>query len=226
MRKKCMIGTGAMCDPYLHAERELGLTRRCLEIIDRHGFGVTLLTKSDLILRDLDLLRSINEHTRCVVQMTLTTWDDELSKILEPNVCTTRRRLEVLEVMRDNGIPTAVWLCPILPFINDTPENIEAILDGCAKAGVQGIVCFGMGLTLREGNREYFYAALDRHFPGLKNRYIKTYGNSYNVPSPRNDELMSLFNRFCRERGIISDWREVFSWLNQFPEKEEQLSLF
>ena len=226
MRKKCMIGTGAMCDPYLHAERELGLTRRCLEIIDRHGFGVTLLTKSDLILRDLDLLRSINEHTRCVVQMTLTTWDDGLSKILEPNVCTTRRRLEVLETMRDAGIPTAVWLCPILPFINDTPENIEAILDGCAKAGVQGIVCFGMGLTLREGNREYFYAALDRHFPGLKNRYIKTYGNSYNVPSPRNDELMSLFNRFCRERGIISDWREVFSWLNQFPEKEEQLSLF
>ena len=226
MRARRMIGTGAMCDPYLHAEKDLKLTRRCLEIIDRHGFGATVLTKSDLILRDLDLLRSINEKARCVVQMTLTTWDDELSRKIEPNVCTTRRRLEVLEIMRDNGIPTAVWLCPILPFINDTSENIEAILDGCVRAGVKGIVCFGMGLTLRDGNREYFYEALDRSFPGLKTRYIKTYGNSYNVTSPRNDELMSLFYRVCRENGMISDWRECFAWMNEFPVKEEQLSLF
>ncbi len=226
MRARRMIGTGSMCDPYLPAEKELKLTRRCLEIIDRHGFGATVLTKSDLILRDLDILKSINGHTKCVVQMTLTTWDDELSRKLEPNVCTTRRRLEVLETMRDSGIPTFVWLSPILPFINDTRENIEAILDGCVRAGVKGIVCFGMGLTLRDGNREYFYEALDRSFPGLKTRYIKTYGNSYNVTSPRNDELMSLFYRVCRENGMISDWRECFAWMNEFPVKEEQLSLF
>ena len=150
MRKKCMIGTGSMCDPYLHCEKELQLTRRCLEIIDRHGFGVTVLTKSDLLLRDLDLLTHINETTRCVVQMTLTCYDDELSAKIEPNVCNTRRRIEVLETLRDKGIPTVVWLCPVLPFLTDTRENIEKILQECARVGVRGIICFGMGMTLRE----------------------------------------------------------------------------
>ena len=119
-RKKCMIGTGAMCDPYMHCVESLGLTRQCLELIDKYEFGVAIQTKSDRILRDLDLLKSINEKAKCVVQMTMTTYDVELCKLLEPNVCTTRRRFEVLKVMQENGIPTVVWLSPILPFINDT----------------------------------------------------------------------------------------------------------
>ncbi|MBO7336333.1 MAG: radical SAM protein, partial [Lachnospiraceae bacterium] len=135
-RKKCMIGTGAMSDPYMHCEEKLGLTRRCLEIILENGFGVAIQTKSDMILRDIDLLDEINRSAKCVVQMTLTTYDDELCGILEPNVCNTKRRIEVLERMRERGIPTVVWLTPILPFINDTEENITAILNECARVGV------------------------------------------------------------------------------------------
>ena len=176
-RKKCMIGTGAMSDPYMHCEEQLQLTRKCLEIIKKYGFGVAIQTKSDRILRDIDLLDEINKEAKCVVQMTLTTYDDDLCRIVEPNVCNTKRRIAVLEEMQKRGIPTIVWLTPILPFINDTEENITAILNECARVGVKGIIDFGMGLTLREGDREYYYAALDKHFPGLKEKYIREFGN-------------------------------------------------
>lgn len=225
-RKKCMIGTGAMCDPYMHCEEELGLTRRCLEIIDRYEFGVAIQTKSDRILRDLELLRSINEKARCVVQMTLTTYDENLCRILEPNVSTTKDRVRALEIFRDSGIPTVVWLSPILPYINDTRENVEGILEYCVRAKVRGIICFGMGMTLREGDREYYYAALDKHFPGLKERYQRRYGCSYEVPSERNGELMELFYKTCRRHGILCDVEECFAYLRQFPERYEQMSLF
>ena len=225
-RKPCMIGTGAMCDPYMHCEKELKLTRKCLEIIEKFGFGAAIQTKSDLILRDLDLLKSINEKSKCVVQMTLTTYDEELCRIIEPNVCTTKERVRVLEICQDNGIPTVVWLSPILPYINDTKENINSILDYCINAGVHGIICFGMGVTLREGDREYFYDSLDRHFPGMKDKYHKKYGFSYELNSDNNNELMGIFRRRCKEHGIISDVNECFSYLHEFPEKYEQLSLF
>lgn len=228
-RKKCMIGTGAMCDPYMHCETKLGLTRKCLELIDYYGFGLAVQTKSDRILRDLELLKSINQKAKCVVQMTLTTYDEDLCKILEPNVCTTKRRFEVLEIMRDNGIPTVVWLSPLLPFINDTKENVEGILDYCIRAKVYGIICFGMGMTLRQGNREYFYKALDKQFPGLKEQYQRKYGYAYEVTSHKHGELMKLFRAECRKHGIVSDRNEVFEYLHQFPETDreyEQLSLF
>ncbi len=225
-RKKCMIGTGSMCDPYLHCEKDLQLTRKCLEIIDRYEFGVAIQTKSDLILRDLDILKSINKKAKCVVQMTMTTYDDKLCKIIEPNVCTTKRRFEVLEIMRDNGIPTVVWLSPILPFINDTKENIEGILDYCIRAKVHGIICFGMGVTLREGDREYFYDALDKHFPGLHKRYHEKYGYAYEVASDNYKTLMELFLKRCREHGILCDVDACFTYLRDFPEKYEQMSLF
>ena len=227
-RRPCMIGTGAMTDPYMPLERELGMTRRALETIEKYGFGATVLTKSDLVLRDLDLLRRINENSKAVVQMTMTTYDEKLCRILEPNVCTTARRFEVLCRFRDAGIPTVVWLCPILPFINDTRENIEGILDYCVRAGVKGIICFNMGLTLREGDREYFYRQLDRHFPGLKQEYIRRYGNSYEVPSPRDRELMKLFHKTCEQAGILHDVNQVFRYLHEFPDRagEAQLRLF
>ena len=225
-RKKCMIGTGAMCDPYMHCEAELQLTRRCLEIIDQYGYGLAIQTKSDRILRDLDLLKSINEKAKCVVQMTLTTYDENLCRILEPNVCTTKERFRVLEIMRDNGIPTVVWLSPILPFINDTRENIEGILDYCVRAKVRGIVCFGMGVTLREGDREYYYAALDRHFPGLRERYHKKYGYAYEIPSDRNDELMGIFKEVCHREEILHTPEECFAYMHEFPERYEQMRLF
>ncbi len=220
-RKRCMIGTGAMCDPYLHAERELKITRHCLELISRYEFGAAVQTKSDLILRDIDLLDEINRKTKAVVQMTLTTADESLCRIVEPNVCTTRRRFEVLCEMRERGIPTVIWLAPLLPFINDTEENVLAIVDYARRAGCRGIICCGMGLTLREGDREYYYAALDRHFPGLKQRYIARYGDSYELPSPRSGRLMELFRRECERSGIEYCADRVFAYLREFPENEQ-----
>ena len=223
-RKKCMIGTGAMCDPYMHIENDLNYTRKCLEIIDRYGFGLSIQTKSDRILRDLDLLKSINQKSKCVVQITLTTYDEKLCKILEPAVSTTKERFETLKIMRDNGIPTVVWLDPILPFINDTEENLRGILNYCIEAKVHGILCFGMGLTLREGNREYFYEKLDEHFPGLKQKYHRKYGYSYEIKSDNNPELMKIFFSECKKHGIVSKVSEVFNYLHSFEEKEEARS--
>lgn len=227
-RKKCMIGTGAMCDPYMHIEEKLGHTRQCLELIERYGFGVAIQTKSARILRDLDILKRINEKTKAVVQMTLTTYDEDLCRIVEPNVSTTKERAEVLNIMRDNGIPTVVWMSPILPFINDTEENIQGILNYCREARVWGIICFNMGLTLREGNREYFYKKLDEYFPRMKWEYQRVYGNEYEVNSPDNARLMRLAKKFCRENGIVFDVERCFAYLHQFEEKEtyEQLKLF
>lgn len=227
-RKKCMIGTGAMTDPYMHLEETEGLTRGALELFARYGFGVALQTKSARVLRDLDLLREINGRTKCVVQMTLTTADDNLCKILEPNVSPTSERGEALKILRDNGVPTVVWLCPILPFINDTADNINTLVKMCADAGVRGIINFGMGLTLRNGNREYFYDCLDKSFPKLKERYQKTYGYDYSLPSPNEPELLTIFYARCREYGIESDNGKIFAYLNELPLEKQlaQTSLF
>ncbi|MGN0374368.1 MAG: SPL family radical SAM protein [Butyrivibrio sp.] len=225
-RHKCMIGTGAMSDPYMHCEEKLGLTRECLEIIDKYEFGVAIQTKSDRILRDLDILNSINSKAKCVVQMTLTTYDEKLCKIIEPNVSSTEERVRALKIFRDNGIPTVVWLSPILPFINDTKENIEGIMDYCIEAGVYGIICFGMGVTLREGDREYFYKALDRHFPGMKAEYQRRFGNAYELLSDNNRELTELMYRKSRDNNIVCDMEAVFEYLRDLPEKYQQLTWF
>ena len=225
-RRPCMIGTGGMSDPYIPLESRLQMTRRALELIEKYGFGVAIQTKSAGILRDLDLLKRIHSRAKVVVQMMLTTCDEDLCRIIEPNVSTTRERAAVLKQFRDAGIPTVVWLSPILPFLNDTPENILGLLDYCAEAGVKGIINFGMGLTLRDGNREYFYRGLDRHFPGLKERYIQTYGNAYEVSSPRSMELLKLFHETCEARRIWHDNDVIFRYMGQLVDKSEQLSFF
>lgn len=225
-RRICMIGTGSMSDPYMHCESELGLTRKCLEIIRDYGFGLAIQTKSDRILRDIDLLDEINRKAKCVVQITLTTYNDDFCKIIEPNVCNTKRRIEVLEEMQKRGIPTIVWMTPILPFINDTEENITTILNECVRTGVKGIICFGMGMTLREGDREYYYSALDKFFPGLKEKYIRLYGNAYEVPSSNSRELMKIFHRICQENGMMATPEECFEFMRTMPEKYMQMSLF
>ena len=227
-RKRCMIGTGAITDPYIPLEQRLQHTRKALLLIEKYGFGVALQTKSSRVLRDLDVLKRINEKTKAVVQITLTTADEALCKIIEPNVSTTSERFEALKTLRDAGIPTVVWLCPILPYINDTQENIRAILDMCVEAKVRGVLCFGMGVTMREGNREYFYRQLDRHFPNIKQRYIREFGNNYVVNSPKNNELMKLYHRTCSENGIMHSADEIFEYLHRFEEKNapQQLSLW
>ncbi len=227
-KKRCMIGTGAMTDPYIPLEADLLMTRKALQIIQRHGFGAAIQTKSTRILRDMDVLQKIHAQSKAVVQMTLTTHDDGLCRILEPNVSVTSERVAALKRFRDAGIPTVVWLCPILPFINDTRENIEGILHSCIEAKVKGVICFNMGVTLREGNREYFYAQLDNHFPGMKARYIRAYGNAYELNSAYNTELMRLYHRTCEKAGIMHDHRVIFTYLHTYEEKElyPQLGLF
>lgn len=224
-RSPSMIGTGAMTDPYIPLEKHLGYVRNALELIYNYGFGFTCITKSDLILRDMDLLKKINEKTRVVVQMTLTTADDDLCSVLEPHACNTSRRVDVLRMLNKEGISTVVWLCPILPFINDTEENINSILDYCIESNVKGILCYAMGLTLREGNREYFYQKLDENFPGLKERYIKKYGNAYSINSPNNKKLMEIFKKRTDENGILNKPDEIFRYLHKFPQKSYQTKL-
>ncbi len=227
-RRKCMIGTGSMTDPYLPLEMEIGNVRKALELIEQYGFGVTVHTKSDRVLRDIDLLQKINQKTKAVVQMTLTTYNEELCKKIEPNVSTTSERFAALKEFRTAGIPTVVWLSPILPFLNDMKENISGILEMCREAEVYGVICFGMGLTLREGNREYFYAQLDRLFPGIKERYIRMYGNQYVISSPKNEELMQLFYDMCERYKIVHNNEQIFEYLHKFEDKAEnaQLSLW
>ena len=225
-RPKAIIGCGSMSDPYIPLEKELGYTRNALKLIERYGFGFTCITKSDLILRDLDLLGKINEKTKVVVQMTLTTADDDLCSVLEPNVCSTSRRVEVLKTLNESNIPTVVWLCPVLPYINDTEDNINAIIDYCVECNVKGIICFGMGVTLRKGNREYFFTKLDKHFPGLKEKYIAKYGDAYSIPSPNNHNLMKIFKKRASDEGIMNNNDEIFRYLSDFPQKTRQSTLF
>ncbi len=227
-RRKCMIGTGSMTDPYIPLEKQLKHVRGALELVERYGFGISLITKSDLVLRDLDILRRINEKTKCVVQMSMTIADESLSRIIEPHVITSRQRFEVLMKLKEAGIPTVVWLCPILPFLTDTEENIRALMDMCIEANVYGIICFGMGMTLRDGNREYFYEHLDRHFPGVKEQYIRTYGNAYQLASPHQPQLLRIFEKMCDDHGIVHNNDEVFRYMAEFEEKHEtrQMSLF
>ncbi len=225
-RKPCIIGFGSMSDPYIPLEADLQMTRKALELIERYGFGVAVQTKSSRILRDMDLLKQIHHHSKAVVQMTLTTYDETLCRILEPNVSTTKQRIDALKAFQAAGIPTVVWLCPILPFINDTEENVRSIVEACADAGVLGIINFGMGVTLRSGDREYFYGKLDRHFPGMKERYIRTFGNAYEVPSPRSRELMQLFHSTCQGYGMLHDNDQIFRYLHQLEERTDQMSFF
>lgn len=220
-RQRCMIGFGSMCDPYLHYEEDLQLTRKCLEIIMKYKFGCSLITKSTLIMRDLELLQKINKQGKCIVQVTLTTFDDKLCRIIEPNVPTTSKRMEILQRCKELGIPTIVWFCPILPFINDTMENFQQILTLCANANVYGIMFFGAGLTLRDGNREYFYQQLDKYFPNLKEKYIKMYGNAYNILSPKHKELSAYFYNFCKEHYIESNPDKLFEYMHEFPDLKE-----
>lgn len=226
-RNKCMIVTGAMSDPYMHCEQDIQLTHKSLELIDKYGFGVSIQTKSVRILNDLELLKRINQKTKCVVQMTLTTFDEELCKIIEPNVSTTLERVNALKTLNENNIPTIVWMTPILPFINDTEENIRGIINYCIDVKVKGILCFGIGVTLREGDREYFYDKLDKHFPGLKKDYQRIYGEDYIINSPNHNKLMKIFYDECNKHGIMSNPEEIFKYIGEFESKEvnNQLSL-
>jgi DNA repair photolyase len=224
LRKKrnlAMLTTGSMCDPYIPLEKELEITRNCLKIISTYGFGISILTKSDLILRDLDIIKEINRNTKCVVNITLTTYDDNLCKIIEPTVAVTSERFKVLEIMRDNGIPTVVWFCPLLPFINDTEENVRGIMEYCVRAKTKGVIFFGIGTTLREGSREYFYANLDKSFPGLREVYEREFGNRYEIESCNSHKLYGIIKETCSRNGMMCGVNDNFKYLTEFPVRQQ-----
>jgi len=221
-----MISTGAMCDHYMPMEEELQLMRQCLELFERYEFGVTVLTKSTLVLRDLDLFYSINATSKSVVQMTLTTADPKLTSILEPHVSNTEERFETLCTFKKAEIPTVVWLGPILPFINDTEENLHQILDYCFEAGVKGILCFGFGTTMRDGSRDYFYSKLEEHLPGMKEQYEKRFGLMYDCKSPHARKLWRIFTKRCQKHGVMCDPNQVLRYLRTYERKDRQMTLF
>lgn len=224
-RKPFMVVTGAMTDPYVPIEMRLKHVRKCLELIYRYGYGFSCLTKSDLILRDLDLLKKINEKTKVVVQITLTTADDDLCRVIEPNVCPTSKRVEVLKKLDENNIPAVVWLSPILPHINDSEDNINTILDYCVDTNVKAVLNLDMGFSLRPGNRDYFYKKLDENFPGLKERYIDEFGEKNFIYSKNNRKLKGLINDRCQKHQMLYKQEEIIDYVHEFPSNSIQSKL-
>ncbi|MFW5894917.1 MAG: radical SAM protein, partial [Bacillota bacterium] len=224
MKTKKILRTGGMSDPYVHAEKDLGLMKKALKAIHDHAQGISVLTKSAMILRDLDLYKAINQKTKAIVQLTVTTPDDSLARIIEPRVTLPSKRFETLKAFSDQGITTGIWMTPLLPFITDTPGGIRRIVEKAKKAGVTFIRVFGMGTTMREGSREYFYQALDRHFPTLKERYIKTFGNQYICDSQRAPLLWKVFRESCEAHGILYQHEAIDALFNL--DHDTQLSLF
>ncbi len=200
-RVKGLIGTGSMNDPYGPVERQYGLTRQALALFAEYGFPVHVLTKSDLVQRDLDLLQAIQDRTRAVVSFTITTPDDALARNLEPGAPPPSARLAALENLARHGIETGVLLMPVLPFLEDDPAAIRAIVEQAAARGARHIVP-GFGMTLRDRQRDYFYARLDQHFPGQRARYEAAFGERYSCPCPDAAALQALFDDLCRKHGL------------------------
>ncbi|WP_202710451.1 SPL family radical SAM protein [Sporosalibacterium faouarense] len=207
-RKKGVIGNGAMSDPYNPFERKYEFTRGTLKLINKYGFGASLLTKSDLVTRDVDILEKIKSHSPVMVKFTITTYDDELCKKIEPNVTVTSKRFLALKKISEAGIFTGVLCWPILPFINDTEENIKSIIKATAENGGK-FVAPCLGVTLRQNQRTYFYNKLDILFPGVKEKYIKTFGDSYECNSINIDKLNDIFKKECKKYGLLYKMSDI-----------------
>jgi len=206
--KTGVVASGAMSDPYNPLEYELKLTRNSLELINAFGFGASLCTKSALVARDADILRDIKAHSPVIVKISITTADDGLCKILEPNAAITSERFEALSTIADSGIFCGVLMVPILPFITDSADSIVKLLRMAKEAGAQFVYTY-MGMTLRQGNREYFYDRLDNTFPGVKEKYMKRFGLRYNCISPYYKKLWSAFSAECERLGLLYDMKAI-----------------
>ena len=208
--RPAFICTGSMSDPYNPFEEELELTRHALELIDAYGCGVAIATKSDLIVRDIDVLTSIQDHSPVICKLTVTTADDALAAKIEPNAPPPARRLAALEKLAGAGLFAGVLLMPVLPFLEDSGENVLSVVEGAAGAGAKFIYP-AFGVTMRQGQREYFLDGLERAFPGqgLKERYLRQYGDRYQCASPRARTLWRVFTEACRKRGILYDMKSI-----------------
>jgi DNA repair photolyase len=197
------IGTGSMNDPYMPLEAEVRLTRRALEVIAEFGFPVHVITKSDLVLRDIDLIEEIGRKTYAAVTFTVTTADDTLSRQLEPAAPVSSRRLKALQTLRREGILTGITLMPVLPFIEDNEDNIRKIVNLGAENGARYILP-AFGMTLRDRQRDYYYDKLDRLKPGLRGRYERAFGGQYSAPAQNAGKLRKVFSDLCQEYGIAT----------------------
>jgi DNA repair photolyase len=210
-RKTGVVGTGAMSDPYNPFEKDLLLTRNALEQINAFNFGLAIATKSNLITRDIDILRKIKEHSPIIIKMTITTIDDELCKKIEPNVCLSSERFSAIQKLTQNGIFTGILLMPILPFINDNEENIVGIVRKASQCGAKFIYTYGMGVTLRQNQRDYFYNELRKQFKGknLAKQYNTTFGSSYECSSLNSGKLLRVFKNECETLGILYKMQDI-----------------
>ena len=222
--KPAFITMGSMSDPYNPFEEELQLTRHALELIDAYQCGVAAATKSGLIVRDIDLYRLIQEHSPVICKLTVTTTDDALAEKIEPHAPPPGRRLRALEELAKAGIFSGVLLMPVLPYVEDSAENVLSVVDSSARAGAK-FVYAAFGVTMRDGQRDYFLDGLDRAFPGMGERYRKRYGSRYYCSSPRVKELWELFSARCRELGLLYEMKHIISAATRSYE-DRQLSFF
>ena len=221
-----VIGTGSMSDPYNPFEEKELLTRHALELISTYGFGVTVVTKSPLITRDIDIYKEISELSPVLCKMTVTTADDELCRLIEPNVPVSSRRFEALAEMAENGLFTGITLMPVLPFIEDSEDNIRSIVKTAYDCGVNCIYP-AFGVTMRSGQREYFLSRLEALFPGsgLKERYIRSFGTSYGCTSPAAEKLWKVFTGECHKYKIIYNMKSIIA-AYKLSYENRQLSFF
>ncbi len=224
-RKKGVIGIGSMSDTYNPKELKYEQTRGALKLILKYGFGVSIDTKSDLILRDIDLLKQINSKNNVIVKFTITTADDGLSKILEPNVCVSSKRLQAIKVLSDSGIFVGIMLNPVLPFITDKPDDIRKLVKLAYENGAKFIHTY-LGMTLRDNMRDYYFNQLEQNFTGLKEKYIKYYGNRYNCIVPNYKKLYKIFIDECNKYGILYNMSDIIEAYKKEVKNNEQITLF
>ena len=220
-----VVGIGSMSDTYNPQELKYEQTRSALKLISKYNFGVSIDTKSDLILRDLDLLKEINEKNNVIIKFTITTADDKLSKIIEPNVCESSKRFAAIKTLTDNGIYTGIMMNPVLPFITDSEDNIKELVKKAHESGAKFIHTY-MGMTLRDRQRDYYYKKLDERFPTIKNKYINYYKNNYNCMTPDYKKLYKVFKEECDKYGILYNMKDIINAYKKEIKDNEQISLF
>ena len=219
-----VVGIGAMSDTYNPLERTYEQTRGALKLIAKYGFGVSIDTKSDLILRDLDLLKEISSHNNVIIKFTITTPHDALSRLIEPNVCVSSKRFQAIKKLSDNGLFVGIMLNPVLPFITDSEEDIKKLVKLAAMSGAKFIHTY-MGMTLRENQRDYYFQKLDQHFPGFKEKYLAYYQDRYDCSVPNHRHLYKVFTTECQKYGLLYQMSDIIAAYKKEP-SEKQLSLF
>lgn len=223
-RRTGVVGTGAMSDPYNHFEKEYKLTRGALELVNKYGFGISIATKSDLITRDIEILKSIQTHSPVLLKITITAFDDELCKKVEPNVAISSQRFSAIKKLSENGLFAGILMMPILPFIEDNEENIINIIESAHESGAKFIYP-AFGLTLRQNQRDWYFNQLDSKFPGLKKKYIEQFGNSYECHSTNAKALIPIFQNYCKKYNILYKMNDIIKGYKQ-GYSDKQLSIF